>query len=98
LLFSFQAAESRLQERETAGKLDDNEYDNARQRVNVIAHGVLAEAEHFHQHRVTDFNEYMQHYLMGQIAFFKTVNVTFVVKKACGFLIIFFYLCVTCED
>jgi hypothetical protein len=75
---SFQAAESRLQERETAGKLDDTEYDNARQRVDVIAHSVLAEAEHFHQHRITDFNEYMRQYLMGQIAFFKTVRMTFV--------------------
>lgn len=95
-----QIAEARLQEREAAGKLDDSEYDNAKRRVDVVAHCVLAEAEHFQQHRVTDFNDYMRQYLMGQIAFFKTVLNEYSYKQNfdrhitlfCLFFIFMFYM------
>jgi len=68
---------SRLLERENSGKLFDSDYETARQRVDIIGHGALAEADHFNEHRVVDFSDYMRQYLMGQITFFKTVGILF---------------------
>ena len=64
---------TKLQDKEDSGKLGDPELEEAKARTDVITYGLMAEAQHFHHHRVADFRDYVQTYLNAQIEFHKMV-------------------------
>ncbi|ESO09196.1 hypothetical protein HELRODRAFT_109533 [Helobdella robusta] len=59
---------------ENAGQLTRQEVNKIQSRADVITYTVLAEIQHFQVNRVTDFSNYMQAYLQGQIDFFKQIT------------------------
>ena len=65
---------TKVVEKEVQGKLSESELQEVRNRADVITYCVLAEAQHFHDHRVQDYRDYMKLYLHGQIEFHKTVR------------------------
>ena len=65
---------TKLQDKEDTGKLGDAEMQDAKCRADVVTFSLMAEAQHFHQHRVTDFRDYVQSYLNAQIEFHKMVG------------------------
>ena len=71
---------TKLQDKEDSGKVGDSELEEAKCRTDIITYSLMAEAQHFHQHRVTDFREYMQSYLNAQIEFHKMVRALFYVQ------------------
>lgn len=64
---------TKLQDKEDSGKVSDQELQEAKCRSDVVTYSIMAEAQHFHQHRVTDFRDYVQAYLNAQIEFHKMV-------------------------
>jgi len=65
---------TKLQDKEDTGKLGDLELQEAKCRTDVVTYSLMAEAQHFHQHRVADFRDYIQTYLNAQIEFHKMVT------------------------
>ncbi|KAK2154161.1 hypothetical protein LSH36_275g05015 [Paralvinella palmiformis] len=59
---------------ENAGKYSDSEIEQMQSRASVATYTILAEMNHFQQHRVTDFKSYMQEFLKGQIAFYQQIT------------------------
>ena len=53
--------------------MTEAEIESVESRADVITYTVLAEMNHFQEHRVIDFRSYMQHYLQEQIAFYRQV-------------------------
>jgi len=68
---------TKLQDKEDSGKVSDAELQEARCRSDVVTYSVMAEAQHFHQHRITDFRGYVQTYLNAQIEFHRMVCYVF---------------------
>lgn len=68
---------TKLQDKEDSGKVSDSEYEEAKRRTDIVTYSLMAEAEHFHQHRITDFRDYVQSYLNAQIEFHKMVCYVF---------------------
>jgi len=69
----YQGIVTKLQDKEDSGKVSDQELQEAKCRTDVVTYSIMAEAQHFHQHRVTDFRDYVQAYLNAQIEFHKMV-------------------------
>jgi len=65
---------TKLQDKEDSGKVSDQELQEAKCRSDVVTYSIMAEVQHFHQHRVTDFRDYVQTYLNAQIEFHKMVS------------------------
>jgi len=67
----WQASTNKIQE--NAGMMTEVEIEAVESRADVITYTVLAEMNHFQEHRVIDFRNYMQQYLQEQIAFYRQV-------------------------
>ena len=65
---------TKLQDKEDMGKYFDRELQEAKCRMDVVTYSLMSEAQHFHQHRVTDFRDYIQSYLSAQVEFHKMVS------------------------
>ena len=59
---------------ENAGRFSDAEIHSVQDRADVIAYSTMAEMQHFNEHRVHDYKQYMQQYLRSQIDFYKQVS------------------------
>ena len=68
----FQGFTSKIQE--NAAKYTEAEVSAMQSRADVATYTILAEMNYFQQHRVTDFKQYMQEYLKGQIQFYQQVS------------------------
>lgn len=55
------------------GKIGDNILARVNQRVNVTTYTTLAEINHFHNERLTDFKTMMQSFLEQQISFYQNI-------------------------
>lgn len=64
---------TKLQDKEDSGRVSDADLHEARCRSDVVTYGLMAEAQHFHQHRISDFRSYVQAYLNAQIEFHRMV-------------------------
>ena len=65
---------TKLMDKEDSGKYSDAELEEAKSRTDVVTHSLMAEARHFHQHRVADFRHYVHTYLNAQVNFHKMVR------------------------
>ncbi|XP_075064374.1 sorting nexin-33 [Mixophyes fleayi] len=56
------------------GKMEQEEADGMRKRCRVVGFALQAEINHFHQRRLLDFKQAVQHYLKEQILFYQRVS------------------------
>ncbi|KAM9313118.1 sorting nexin-33 [Gastrophryne carolinensis] len=56
------------------GKMEQDEADGIRKRCRVVGFALQAEINHFHQRRLLDFKQTIQHYLKEQIIFYGRVS------------------------
>jgi LDH2 family malate/lactate/ureidoglycolate dehydrogenase len=69
---------------ENAAKYSESEVTAMQSRADVATYTILAEMNHFQEHRVIDFKEYMENYLKGQIAFYQQVSSEFkIIERHC---------------
>jgi len=57
-----------------SGKMTETDLQSMHSRADVITYAVLAEVQHFEQHRIGNFRDYVTQYLRGQIEFYKTAS------------------------
>jgi len=79
----WQGIVTKLQDKEDSGRVGDTELEQAKCRSDVVTYSLMAEAQHFHQHRVADFRDYVQTYLNAQIEFHKMVCCILYVGRLC---------------
>ncbi|KAG8440285.1 hypothetical protein GDO86_006156 [Hymenochirus boettgeri] len=56
------------------GRMEQDEADGIRKRCRVVGFALQAEINHFHQRRLKDFKQTLQHYLKEQIVFYRRVS------------------------
>ncbi|KAG8449944.1 hypothetical protein GDO86_016576 [Hymenochirus boettgeri] len=56
------------------GRMEQDESDGIRKRCRVVGFALQAEINHFHQRRLKDFKQTLQHYLKEQIVFYRRVS------------------------
>ncbi|KAM4748147.1 sorting nexin-33 [Rhinophrynus dorsalis] len=56
------------------GRMEQDEADGIRKRCRVVGFALQAEINHFHQRRLLDFKQALQHYLKEQIIFYRRVS------------------------
>ncbi|XP_053320387.1 sorting nexin-33 [Spea bombifrons] len=56
------------------GRMEQDEADGVRKRCRVVGFALQAEINHFHQRRLLDFKQAIQHYLKEQIVFYRRVS------------------------
>ncbi|CAI9564986.1 unnamed protein product [Staurois parvus] len=56
------------------GKMEQEEADGIRKRCRVVGFALQAEINHFHQRRLLDFKQTIQHYIKEQIVFYQRVS------------------------
>ncbi|KAM4675611.1 sorting nexin-33 [Discoglossus pictus] len=56
------------------GRMEQEEADGIRKRCRVVGFALQAEINHFHQRRLLDFKQAIQHYLREQIVFYQRVS------------------------
>lgn len=56
------------------GKMEQEESDGMRKRCRVVGFALQAEINHFHQRRLIDFKQTIQHYIKEQIVFYQRVS------------------------
>lgn len=56
------------------GKMEQEEADGIRKRCRVVGFALQAEINHFHQRRLLDFKQTLQHYIKEQIVFYRRVS------------------------
>ncbi|KAM8974171.1 sorting nexin-33 [Pelodytes ibericus] len=56
------------------GRMEQDEADGIRKRCRVVGFALQAEINHFHQRRLLDFKQAIQHYLKEQIIFYRRLS------------------------
>uniref|UniRef100_A0A8C5Q6S1 Sorting nexin n=1 Tax=Leptobrachium leishanense TaxID=445787 RepID=A0A8C5Q6S1_9ANUR len=56
------------------GRMEQEEADGIRKRCRVVGFALQAEINHFHQRRLLDFKQALQHYVKEQIIFYRRVS------------------------
>jgi len=72
-----QTGMARLQEMSTKAqenKMTESDLQSMHSRADAVTYAVLADVQHFEQHRISNFRDYMSQYLQGQISFYKTAS------------------------
>ena len=75
-----QTAVAKVQEMSTkvqdnaSGKMTESDVQSMHGRADAVTYAVLAEVQHFEQHRISDFRDYVTQYLQGQIEFYKAAS------------------------
>jgi len=65
---------TKAQENAASGKMSESDLQSMHSRADAITYAVLAEVQHFEQHRIGNFRDYVTRYLAGQIQFYKSAS------------------------